>query len=185
MRTVVAIVLGVLLVAARQVPAHAETRLTVGAGGLVPFGDLGDVTDPSARAVIRLEFQPVNAIGQSSPLAYTVHVAYSDLSLDSQVKDLLIAAGEDTEPYLLEVGAGIRVHSRVAPFFLTGGAAYARYLPGGAGGDENGVDLHGGLGFLFPAGIVVLEAEATGHAVILDEDDLQFLAVTLGVALPF
>jgi hypothetical protein len=73
----------------------------------------------------------------------------------------------------------------VAPFFLAGGAAYARYLPGGAGGDETGVDLHGGLGFLFPAGIVVLEAEATGHAVILDEDDLQFLAVTLGVALPF
>jgi hypothetical protein len=47
------------------------------------------------------------------------------------------------------------------------------------------VDVHGGLGFLFPAGVVVLEAEATAHAVILDEDDLQFLAVTLGVALPF
>jgi hypothetical protein len=184
MRTVF-VVLGALLVAGLSAPAQAQTRLTVAAGGLVPFGDLDDVADPSARAVIRLEFQPVNAIGQASPLAYTLHVAYSDLSLDSDLKALLIAAGEDTEPYLLEVGGGIRVHSRVAPFFLTGGGGYARYLPGGAGGDRNGVDLHGGLGFLFPAGIVVLEAEATGHAVILDDDDLQFLAVTLGVALPF
>jgi hypothetical protein len=185
MRTVAVAVLGLALCAVLPASTRAETRLTVGAGGLIPFGDLGDTTDPSARALVRLEHQPINAIGQRSPLAYTFHVAYSDLSLDSMYEDLLIAAGEDTEPYILEVGAGIRVHSRVAPFFLAGGAAYARFVPGGAGGDENGVDVHGGLGFLFPAGVVVLEAEATAHAVILDEDDLQFLAVTLGVALPF
>lgn len=185
MRAIAVVLLAALSVAGLQAPAGAETRLTVGAGGLIPFGNLDDTTDPSARAVMRLEFQAINALGQASPLTYTVQVAYSDLSLDSAIEDLLVMRGEDTSPYLLEIGAGIRVHSRVAPFFLSGGAGYARYVPGGAAGDRNGVDVNGGVGFLFPAGIVVLEAEAAGHAVILDEEDLQFLAVTLGIALPF
>lgn len=185
MRTVAVALFGALVVASLSSPVHAQTRLIVGAGGVIPFGDLGDRTDPSVRALVRLEFQPINALGKASPLAGTLYIAYTDFSLDSDLEAALLAAGEDTEPYLLEIGGGVRVHSRVAPFFLSGGAAYARYLPGGAAGDRNGLDVHGGLGFLVPAGIVVLEAEAAAHAVLLEDDDLQFLAVTLGVALPF
>lgn len=185
MRTVAAVLIGALLAVGLQAPASAQTRLTVAAGGAIPFGNLGDRTDPSPRAVLALELQPMNALGKVSPVSLLGYVAYTDLSLTSELEKTLLANGENTEPYILEVGAGMRVYSRVAPFFLGAGAAYARYLPGGSAGDRNGVDVHGGLGFLVPTRFVMLEAEASGHAVLLKDDDLQFLAVTLGVALPF
>lgn len=166
-------------------PASAQTRLTLAAGGLVPFGDLEETTDPSPRGLLRAEFQPVNALGVVSPVAFLVYLGYSDLALKSEVKDALLVAGDTTEPYLMEAGAGVRVYSRAAPFFLSGGAGYARYRPGGDAEAHNGLDLHGGLGFLLPVGIVLVEPEITGHVVLLDEGDFQFLSATLGVALPF
>lgn len=184
MRASIAPLLGLLVVALPAV-ADAQTRLTISGGGLIPFGDLEDTTDPSVRAVLRFEFQPVNALGQASALSFLVYGAYSDLSFKPEVEEALIAAGEDTQPYLVEAGAAVRVYSGEAPFFLTGGGGYTRYQPGGAAGVRNGVDLHAGLGFLLPVGIALLEPEATGHVVLLDEGDFQFLSATLGIALPF
>ena len=77
------------------------------------------------------------------------------------------------------------MYSRVAPFFLTGGAGYARYQPPGDGDAENGLDVHAGLGFAVPLGVFLGEVEATLHEVVAENDDKQFLAATLAVALPF
>jgi hypothetical protein len=165
-------------------PADAQTRLMVGAGGLVPFGDLENSTDPSARFVLRAEFQPVNARGVASAISWGVQVAYTDLSLKPAAA-AAAAVADVPSPYLLEAGAGVRVYSRAAPFFLSGGAGYSRVRSGTGSDSQNGVDLHAGLGFLLPAGELLVEPEISGHVVVLEEGDFQYLSATLGVALPF
>ena len=175
--------LGLLLVAA---PARSQTRFSLAGGLLVPLGDLGDTTDPSPRFAVRGEFQTVNALGQRSPLSVFLQVSYSDLSLSSEDEATLASLGEDTGAYLLDAGAGIRVYSRAAPFFLTGGAGYVRFHPGGAGDALDGVDLNGGLGFAVPLSTVTLEVLTALHEVLVEEGrDFQYLDASLSVALPF
>jgi hypothetical protein len=180
-RVLLAAAVAVLAAAA---PGSAQTRFTLAGGGLVPFGDLGDSTDPSLRAELRVERQAVNALGGVSLLSFVAYAAYSDLQLKSEVEDVLVL-GDETDPHLLELGGGVRVYSAAAPFFVTGGAAWTRYRPAGAGDARSGADLHGGVGFLLPMGLFLLEPEVTAHAVFLEDADLQFLAATLGLALPF
>jgi hypothetical protein len=177
-----------LFLAATLAPgtAPAQTRLSLSGGVLVPFGNLENTTDPSVRVALRAEYQPVNPLGKPKLLSMLLHAAYSDLAVKSEVKSLLTQAGESTDAYLLEVGAGVRVYSRVARFFLSTGAGYVRFRRAGEDGAVDGLDLHGGLGFAFPLGALLGEVEATLHETLVERDeDFQFLAATLGIALPF
>ena len=181
----VALTLAATAVLLAAAPGYSQTRLAVSGGVLVPFGDLGDSTDPSLRLALRGELRTVNALGQASPLAFGLYGAYSSLSVDSELEDALMALGIDPDPDLLEIGADVRAYSRSAPFFVGGGAGYARFTPVDGSDALHGVDLHVGAGFLLPLGMVFAEPEVTGHVVLLEDDSFQFLAATLGFALPF
>ena len=90
-------------------PGFAQTRLAVAAGGVVPFGDLGDVADPSVAGGLRLEIQPVNALGQRRLLAFTFSGTYSSLGASSEQEAALALTGESTDSDLLQLDAGIGV----------------------------------------------------------------------------
>lgn len=184
MKTVLTLVaVAALLLAAA--PVHSQTRLAIAGGALVPFGDFGDTMDPSFRVALRGELQPVNALGDPSRLAFGLYAAYTSLSVESSFEDALNANGIDPDPDLLEIGADVRVYSRAAPFFVGGGAGWARFTPPDGSDAENGADLHAGAGFLLPLGVAFAEPEVSGHVVLLEDDHFQFLAATLGLALPF
>ena len=192
MRAGLVIGLGTLILFAAVAPAGAQTRLSLEGGVVVPLGAFGDLTDASLRYGIRAEIQPVNAIGERRLLAWFARVGFADLSFDSEVERTLYPDGLAHEPYLLDVGGGARVYSRVAPFFVSAGAGWVRYRPGGVGSSaRSGVDLYGGLGFSAPVASVHVEAELALHEALLGGDsvsggdDLQYVTGLLGLALPF
>jgi hypothetical protein len=183
MRSVPALLALLLVLAA---PAGAQTRLSLLGGGLVPFGDLDDTSDPSVRFGLRAEHQPVNVLGQRSLLSFHATFAYSLLTLDSEYERIVDAAGADSDSYLLEVSGGVRAYSKAAPFFVTGSAGYARFRPGGDADSVDGVDMAAGLGFLVPTSLAILEVEGAIHQVFAADDvSFQYLTVTLGLGLPF
>jgi hypothetical protein len=167
-------------------PAAAQTRLSVAAGGVVPFGDLGDVADPSLAAGLRLELQPVNALGQRRLLAFTFAGTYSSLDPTSEREAILDQIGGSKDSSLLQVDAGIRVYSAVAPFFVSGAGGYSRFDPTGNGSALQGGHVSAGLGFLTPVPFGTVEVEGRLSQVFLeDNQDFQLLTVLLGVGLPF
>ncbi len=183
MRTVSVVALLLLVLAA---PAAAQTRLSLIGGGVVPFGDLDDTSDPSIRFGLRGEYQPVNPLGQRRLLSFHGTFAYTAMQLDGEYERILDESGADSDSHLLEISGGVRAYSAAAPFFVTGSAGYARFRPGGDGDGVNGVDLAAGLGFLLPASLALLEVEGAIHQFIAEDDvDFQYLTVTLGIGLPF
>jgi hypothetical protein len=167
-------------------PVSAQTRLAIAAGGIVPFGDLGDVADPSVAAGLRLEFQPVNAIGQKRLLAFTLAGTYASLGATSEQKALLAQTGGSTDSGLLQVDGGIRVYSGVAPFFVSGAGGYSRFDPSGPGPARSGGHVSAGLGFLAPIPFGTVEVEGRLSEVFLENNqDFQMLTVLLGLGLPF
>jgi hypothetical protein len=162
----------------------AQSRFSVHGGALVPLGDFGDWVEPSPRFGIRSELQSMNVLGQRKLLSFHVEASYAALSHEAAVESALLAQGSDEDPSLLEVGLGVRAYSRVAPFFVTGGAGYARYRPGGDLDTEHGLDLNAGLGFLVPLGLFLVEVEARLHNVIFEDDDLRYLTAGAALGLP-
>jgi hypothetical protein len=181
------VVLGAALALALVAPgASAQTRLSLVGGGLVPFGDLGDTTDPSVRFGLRAEYHPVNLIGQKRPLSFHLMGAYSSLDLESGFQRSLEEQGADADAYLAEISAGVRAYSAVAPFFITGGAGWSRYRPGGDSDGFDGVDANVGLGFVVPVTVALVEVEGALHQVFAEQGvDFQYLTDTLGLGLPF
>lgn len=165
--------------------AAAQTRFSVEAGPLVPFGDFADGVDGSAWIGARGEFQAVNGLGQIANLGVVVQTGYSDLSLEGD------AEGDAS---LFALGAGIRVYSAAIPFFLHGGVEYIRTdldveLPGGTvdqSSDTFGPTLGAGMNFGF--GAVFVEVEARLHIGLgADEGaaDPRFTTLTAALGLPF
>ncbi len=169
----------------------AQTRLTLFAGPLVPFGDFADVASLSWTAGVRAEYQTVNAIGERSRMAYFIEGSYSEILVNEDYEQLLNSLEQDNDASLVGGAAGVRVYSRPAPLFLSAAAGYLRYIPAGDAEEANGLDLQLGLGFLIPFDWIQLEAVAVAHEVLLDseesfgEEDLQFLTATAGFAIPF
>lgn len=183
MRTILVLSLAALLSAAPA--AHAQTRLSLLGGGLVPFGDLDDGADPSMAAGLEGELQPVNALGQRRLVAFCARGVFSSLDVKGATKAAL-PPGSDTGSSLLELSVGVKAYSRVAPFFVSGGAGYSRFDPAGDGGGVNGVNIAAGLGFLVPVRLAVLQVEGQLHQVFAEDDwDFQYLTVLLGIGLPF
>lgn len=176
----VLLVLAVVLCAAA--PATAQTRLSLLGGGIVPFGDLDEGADPSLMFGLRAEFQPVNPLGQARLLAFSASAAYASLDRDS---GSVVVEGT-SDPYLLEVTGGVRVYSRVAPFFVTGVAGYSRVQGAGGGDAVNGATAGVGLGFVVPVVSSLVEVEGVLHQVLAEDDvSFQYLTVLLGLGLPF
>jgi hypothetical protein len=175
--------LGLVLVVLALVagPAHAQTRFSVEAGPLVPFSDFGDAVDASAWIGARLEYQPMNALGQVAELAFVAQTGYADLELDTNVEG---------DASLWALGAGIRVYSMALPFFLHGGVEYMstelEYGPVDASTDGFGPTF--GAGLNFGLGGVFVEVEGRLHlGVGADDDEIdpRFTTVTAALGLPF
>ncbi len=165
-------------------PASAQTRFSVTGGAIIPWGGFADAVDPSPAVGARVEFQPVNVIGQRRLLALVL-----DATVGLLDEAALPAVGGtppadvDSDASLLAFGGGIRAYSRVAPFFVSGGVGWARYDAAQVSA-EHGVDLHAGLGFLVPTGSVILEVEVALHEMVFSRNDLQYLSASAALALP-
>ncbi len=165
-------------------PASAQTRFSVTGGAIIPWGGFADAVDPSPVVGARVEFQPVNVIGQRRLLSFVLDATVGILDVASTT----VIGGAppddpDTDATLLTFGGGIRAYSKVAPFFVSGGAGWARYDAAGLSA-ENGLDLHAGLGFLVPTGSLILEVEVSLHEMVFSEDDLQYVSASAALALP-
>lgn len=179
----IATALVLVLVVLGASDASAQTRFSVEAGPLVPFGDFSDGVDGSAWIGARGEFQGVNALGQVAKLSFVVQTGYADLEL---------ADGAEGDASLFAVGAGVRVYSVALPFFLHGGVEYIStdYESGDplvdASSNTFGPTLGGG--FLFDFGAVFVEVEARLHMGLGagdDEIDPRFTTFTAALGLPF
>lgn len=166
--------------------ADAQSRLTLYGGGLVPFGDLEEVADPSLQLGARVEYQPVNARGKRRLNSWFLQACWTPLELKPEVQAELEAAGESTDVHLAVVSVGARVYARAAPLFLQIGGGWAWYDRPGASSATDLVDFHLGAGFLIPIPLLYLEADATIHQALGSDDlSLTYLSVNAGVSLPF
>ena len=177
--------LGLLLILAFATgTAEAQTRFSVEAGPLIPYGDFADAVDGSAWIGARAEYQGVNALGQVANLGLVVQTGYADLELDTE---------SDADASLFAIGAGVRVYSAVLPFFLHGGVEYITTdiefdVPGVGPVDESS-DSFGptlGAGLDFPLGAVFIEVEGRLHMGLGgDGVDPRFTTLTAALGLPF
>ena len=162
-------------------PAEAQTRFSLLGGGLIPFSDLSDAADPGPRFGARLEYQPVNALGQRRLISGFVEGAFAQLELSSDFVDV---DPSFDDPSVTTASAGFRVYAEQTAFFLQGGAGWLMYSPA-AGDDLHGVDVHAGAGFLVEAPVLV-EVDVTLHQAFGEDDlSLSYLVAQLGVSLPF
>jgi hypothetical protein len=178
------LLLGVSLLVAASA-AEAQTRFSITGGALIPLGQFDDTTDASPRAGVRVEYQPVNALGKASRVSFFLSGYYTGLVLDPAHEEALKQAGQSTDAYMLEVGGGVRVYSRLSLFFISGGAGYVYAALEGDDAVEHGLDLNAGAGFAVPVYLFTAEAQALAHQVVVASDDFQYLEATVSLALPF
>lgn len=164
-------------------PAEAQTRFSLLGGGAVPFGDLADAADPGPRFGARLEYQPVNALGQRRLISAFLEGSFAQL--ESAVTPVVGGLQpEPSDPSLANATAGFRVYAEQTAFFLQAGAGWLMFSPN-YGDDLHGVDLHAGAGFLVDAPVMV-EVDVTLHQAFGEEDlSLSYLVAQLGASLPF
>jgi hypothetical protein len=177
---------GVLLCLLVPAGAGAQTRLTLFGGGLVPFGDLEKVTDPSLEVGARAEYQPVNALGKRRLNSWFLQACWTPLETKPELEAALASGGESADADLVVVSVGARIYSRAAPFFLQVGGGWGLYDAPGATSSEDVADFHVGAGFLLPIPLLYLEADASLHQAFGSNDlSLTYLSANAGVSLPF
>jgi len=160
----------------------AQTRFSIEAGPLIPYGDFGDAVDASSWIGARGEYQAMNSLGQVANLGIVVQAGYGDLELSQDI--------EGASASLFAIGAGIRVYSIALPFFLHGGLEYiSSELE--LGDVDRSSDAFGptlGAGFNFDLGAVFVEVEGRLHIGLGSDDDAvdpRFTTLTAALGLPF
>lgn len=177
-----AVVLGLCLAPAE---ADAQTRLTLFGGGLLPFGDLEEIVDPSLQLGARLEYQPVNARGKRRLNSWFLQACWTPLEPKSEIKAAAEARGESADADLAVVSLGARIYSRAAPLFLQIGGGWAWYDRPGLDAEDL-ADFHLGAGFLIPIPLLYLEADASIHQAFGRDDlSLTYVSANAGISLPF
>lgn len=163
--------------------SDAQTRFSLSGGALVPLGDFSNRVDASARFGLRAEYQSVNAIGTKSRLSYFAQFHYTNLVLTEAEKDALQGAGRSTDGYMIDVGGGVRIYSRLTLFFVTAGGGWVRTDVGDA--RDSGGEVFGGAGFAVPLWLFMAEGQVTAHAAFFPDDEVQYLNATVSLAMPF
>lgn len=163
--------------------SEAQTRFSLSGGALVPLGKFMDTVDASARFGARAEYQKVNAIGEKSRLSYFAQFHYTSLSLADEYKRALEGAGLSTDASMLDVGAGVRVYSRLTLFFVTAGGGWVRSEISDS--RDDGFDVFGGAGFTVPLFLFMAEGQVTAHSAFFGDDDFQYLNAMVSLAMPF
>jgi hypothetical protein len=181
------LMIGLILVAAATFlaePAHAQTRLSLDAGGLLPVGDMADVHKLSPYVGARFEQQATNALGHISTRTWFLRFGYGFM-----LKEDIEGLPEDaSDGHYLDLCLGGRAYaaSRFSPFFMSLSGGYANFQAPGPGDSHHGGTVNGGLGVRFGLIGFVVEVEARGHLVFLDgADNIQFFTgiVSLGIPL--
>jgi len=165
--------------------ARAETNLAIMGGAMFPVSDFAETTDISPYLGARVEFQDVNARGQTAVLSYLLWGGFGLLFPDADLEAALKAAGQDTDGTYFEAGAGARVYTR-SVLFLGGGVAYVRADQAGADKALNGVGFMVGLGAAFNRQSFKFEIEGRGKLALLQEStDIEHLELVAAIGFPF
>jgi len=177
--------LAALILLAMAGTAGAASNLAIMGGAMFPVGDFGDVTGISPYGGARIEFQDVNARGQTAVISYLAWGGFGLLLADSDYKTLLEAAGQDTDGSYLDLGVGGRVYTRSA-LFVGAGVSYVNVGLPGPGKSLNGIGLMVELGLCFNRESFKFEIEGRGDAAFLEEStDLEHLGVLAAIGFPF
>jgi hypothetical protein len=166
--------------------AQAQNRLSVEAGGLFPFGDLGDATDTSLYIGARFEFQDINALGAVAVVSYLLRAGYAPMRVNDDTKSALEQAGESTDSNMFNAGGGLRVYSTKTPVFLSLGLEYLNLDPPGMVDSQNGMNVNLGAGLTWGRETFVVEAEVRGHlGFFSDIDNIQYMTLQGEIGVPF
>ncbi len=169
---------------ATALPAHAQTRLSLDAGILMPVSDMSDVHDLSPVVGARWEYQDTNALGRVATRTWFLRFAYGIM----QKTDGLAVVPDAADGHYFDATIGGRAYaqSRFSPFFMSVSGGYAQYKLPADSDTFHGGTLNGGLGLRIPFLGFILEAEARGHITLLNDiDNVQFFTgiVSLGIPL--
>jgi hypothetical protein len=165
--------------------AGAASNLALMGGAMFPVGDFADATDISPYGGARIEFQDVNARGQTAVISYLAWGGFGLLLPDPDVEAALEAAGQDTDGTYFDFGIGGRVYTRSA-LFVGAGASYVNLSLPGPGDSLNGIGFIVELGLSFDRESFKFEIEGRGNAAFLeDSNDFQNLQALAAIGFPF
>jgi hypothetical protein len=175
MREPIRIVVATLLVlcAASQLQAQG-TRAFLGGGVGIPLGTYDDVVKLGWQGTAGVFFQPGGSLGIQIDGAYA---QFSDETPLDRKNQLVYGTANARYQFASSPGA------RVQPYLLGGFGVYNSKETGGDALDVSttkaGINL--GAGFDFGAGGAGVFLEARWHNVFLEEDNLKFVPITLGI----
>ena len=174
----------VLAIVGTALPAHAQTRLSLDAGILMPVSDMADVHDLSPVVGARWGYQDKSALGHVATRTWFLRFAYGIM----QKSDLPALDPEASDGHYFDATIGGRAYaqSRFSPFFMSVSGGYAQYKLPGDSDTFHGGTFNGGLGLRIPFLGFILEGEARGHITLLNDiDNVQFFTgiVSLGIPL--
>ena len=174
-----------LILLAMAGTAGAASNLALMGGAMFPVGDFGDATDISPYGGARIEFQDVNARGQTAVISYLAWGGFGLLLADGDYKKVLEAAGEDTDGTYFDLGIGGRVYTR-SKLFVGAGVSYVNISQPGPGSGLNGIGFLVELGLCFNQESFKFEIEGRGNAAFLEESaDAQNIQVLAAIGFPF
>lgn len=177
------IVLVALAVLVTALPAAAQTRISLDAGGLLPVADMADAHDLSPYVGARWEVQATNALGQISTRTWFLRFGYGLLQTSEEV-----SSGADvSDGYFLDACIGGRAYaqSKWSPLFVSVSGGYAQYEAPGFQKTFHGGTLNGGMGARLGILGLILEAEVRGHLTILDgTDNIEFFTGIVSIGIP-
>jgi hypothetical protein len=186
MSAIRSVVLGAVLMASVGiVPALAQgARFSVGGGLTVPLSDLGDETGTGFHGLAAVSFQPpgspvgIQVDGMFQRLGADDHPVFGDVDANFQ-----IIQGTANAIYKFQTSD----QTRVRPYLIGGVGLYNYKFTGDDVPDDFGSEtdfgINAGAGFEFGAGPVGLFVEGRFHNVFAEDDNLNFIPVTVGVRL--
>jgi hypothetical protein len=163
----------------------AATNLAIMGGALFPVSDFAKTVDLSPYLGARVEFQDVNARGQTAVISYLAWGGFALLLPDADVEAALKAAGQDEDGTYFDAGIGVRVYTRSA-LFLGGGVSYVNVNEAGPSNSLHGVGFMVGLGVAFNRESFKFEIEGRGNLGLLeDNNDVQHVQLLAAIGFPF
>jgi opacity protein-like surface antigen len=186
MSAIRSVVLGaVLMASAGIVPALAQgATFSLGGGLTVPLSDLGEETGTGFHGLAAVSFQPpgspigIQVDGMFQRLGADDHPVFGDVDASFQ-----IIQGTANAIYKFQTSD----QTRVRPYLIGGVGLYNYKFTGDDVPDDSGSEtdfgINAGAGFEFGAGPVGLFVEGRFHNLFAENDNLNFIPVTVGVRL--
>ncbi len=183
MKTRISIIVVVLIALATS--AGAQSNLALTGGMLIPFGDFGDVADPSPYVAARFEIQDVNVLGQVAVMSFLVQAGFAFLQTDSDLEEALDEAGISDDGSYFDLTVGSRVYSTASPLFVGAGVGFANVDFAGTDDSSNGFDIFAGIGLVLDTASVKFDIEGRGSIVLIEDDSINHFQILASLGFPF